>query len=211
MIVSILNQKGGVGKTTLTVNLARAFHRLNHSVLVIDSDPQGSASNWHAKSNGELLNIVGLSRPTIHKDIKSIKYGYDFVFIDGASKVSEVSKSALLCSDIILIPVQPSPLDIWSTIDLVELAKTRIEVTENKVKAAFIVSRKIPNTKVGKEMREILRELELPVFENGTSQRIHYSNSVNEGTTVVDLRTDKEATSEIENIAIELKEFIHVH
>jgi len=76
MIVAILNQKGGSGKTTISVNLARALQKENQKILLVDSDPQGSTRDWHEAGNGNLLNVVGIDRPTLDKDIKTFK-GYD--------------------------------------------------------------------------------------------------------------------------------------
>src|SRR5690348_11137425 len=76
MIVAILNQKGGVGKTTLSVNLSSALKMKRKNVLLVDTDPQGSARDWHARGSGDLLNVVGLDRPTLDKDLKPIMYGF---------------------------------------------------------------------------------------------------------------------------------------
>ena len=84
MIISILNQKGGSGKTTLAVNLARYFTLQKEKTILIDSDPQGSARDWHTNSDGELLEVIGLDRPTIDKDINKFKMLYDWIIVDGA-------------------------------------------------------------------------------------------------------------------------------
>jgi chromosome partitioning protein len=186
MIISILNQKGGVGKTTLSVNLSRGFalESPTEKVLLADSDPQGSARDWHAASNGELLTVIGLDRPTLNKDIKTVSQGYNWVIIDGAPQLAEMAVSAIKCSDIVLIPVQPSPYDIWAAQELVDTIKARQEVMNGFPKAAFIISRQIKNTILGNEAREALKEYELPVFKAGTFQRIIYAKTAGEGSTV---------------------------
>jgi chromosome partitioning protein len=115
MIVGLLNQKGGVGKTTLSVNLAASLARSGARVLLIDADPQGSALDWAAARDGvPLFPVVGLPRPTVHKEIGALGYGYDHIFIDGPPRVTDLARSALLAADVVLIPVQPSPYDIWA-------------------------------------------------------------------------------------------------
>lgn len=208
MIISILNQKGGVGKTTLTVNLARAFTKRGKKTLLVDSDAQGSALNWHERSNGDLLDMVCLSKNTFEKDIDMFTETYDYIFIDGIPRVSPLTICAIRCSDVILIPVQPSPYDIWATEEIVRHAKDRQQITNGKLKTAFVVSRKIVNTKIANEIQEELLKMELPTFKNGTSQRVAYATSVEKGITVLDgeyYGTD--ACLEIENLTTELEEF----
>lgn len=207
-IIAILNQKGGSGKTTLSTNLARAFHRQGYKTLLIDSDPQGSARDWHAAGNGDLITVVGLDRPTLDKDIKSVSRDYEWVFVDGAPQLAEMSIAAIKCADIVLIPVQPSPYDIWAAEDLVDVIKERQKITDGRPKAAFIISRQITNTLLGKEVREALAGYELPIFKHGTFQRIIYAKSAAIGSTAVDLEPNNEAAQEITLITDELKEFI---
>lgn len=207
MIVALLNQKGGAGKTTISTNLARALQQENSKVLLVDSDPQGSARDWHAASADSPLTVVGLDRRTLDKDIKGICQGYDWVLIDGAPQLEEMAVAAIKCADIVLIPVQPSPYDVWASEDLVDVIKARQEVTNGKPKAAFVISRQITNTNLGKEVRDALNNYGLPIFTNGTFQRIVYAKTAAKGITVLDAEPSSEASNEIKKIAAELKEF----
>jgi hypothetical protein len=94
------------------------------------------------------VTVVGIDRPTIDRDLKAIGHK-DFVVIDGAPQAADLAVSAIKAASFILIPVQPSPYDIWATADLVELVKQRIEVTDGKLQAAFVVSRAIKGTRIG--------------------------------------------------------------
>ncbi len=207
MIVSILNQKGGAGKTTISVNLSRGLKKDGETVLLVDSDPQGSARDWHAAGNGELITVIGLDRHTLDKDIQAVSNGYDWIIIDGAPQLEKMAISAIKCSDIILIPVQPSPYDIWATEDLVDVIKARQQVTNGFPKAAFIISRQITNTTLGKEIRDVLTGYGLPVFSSGTFQRIIYAKTATNGSTVLDDEPNGEATNEIKKLISELREF----
>ncbi len=210
MIISVLNQKGGVGKTTLSVNLSRAYVKRGKSSLLIDSDNQGSAQRWHQCSGGELIDMTCIPMNTLDKDAVKYKPHYERIIIDGIPCVSPLTICAIKCADLILIPVQPSPYDIWATEDLVRNVHDRIAMTDGKTKAAFIVSRKIIGTNLGKEIEEQLQKLELPVFKNGTSQRVAYATSVEKGLSVLDGQFQgSEACLEIESIIDEIEEFYY--
>lgn len=207
MIISILNQKGGTGKTTLAVNIAREYTVRSKKTLLVDSDSQGSALRWHERSGGELIDLTCLPVTTLDKDVLKFKDRYDRIIIDGIPRVSPLTVAAIKASDMVLIPVQPSPYDIWATEDLVRLVNERIEITEGKLKAAFIISRHIKGTKLGREITEQLMALHFPVFVHGTCQRIEYAKAVQEGRTVCE--QDTEATKEIFYIVNELEGYIN--
>ena len=205
--ICILNQKGGVGKTTLSINLARAIQLANYKVMLVDADPQGSARDWNSANDGQLIPIVGLDRKSLPVDIKNL-VGYDVAVIDGAPQIRELAVAAVKAADLVLIPVQPSPYDIWATNELLELIKERQEITNGQLKAAFVVSRQIQNTAIGNDIRGILAESGLKVFSAGTYQRIVYSQSAATGKTVYEFE-DVKAQNEITAIANELMEFLN--
>jgi chromosome partitioning protein len=207
MIISILNQKGGTGKTTLAVNMAREYTKRTLKTLLVDSDSQGSALRWHEESGGELIDLTCLPVTTLDKDVVKFKDRYERIIIDGVPRMSPLTICAIKAADVVLIPVPPSPYDVWATEDLVRLVKERIDITEGKLKAAFIVSRHIKGTLLGKEITEQLFSLGLPVFAQGTCQRQEYAKCVAEGRTVLEGMT--EATKEIVAIVNELEDFYH--
>lgn len=207
MIISILNQKGGTGKTTLAVNMAREYTKRGLKTLLVDSDSQGSALRWHEESGGDLIDLTCLPVTTLDKDVMKFKDRYERIIIDGIPRVSPLTVCAIKAADVVLIPVQPSPYDIWATEDLVRLVKERIEITEGKLKAAFVICRRIKGTVLGKEIVELLEPLGLPVFVSGTYQRQEYARSIKDGRTVCE--GDTEAMKEIVNITNELEDFYH--
>lgn len=202
-VIAVLNQKGGSGKTTIATHLARSLQIDGHDVLLVDSDPQGSARDWAAVREDQPVTVVGIDRPTIERDLKGVAKK-DFVVIDGAPQAADLAVSAIKAATFILIPVQPSPYDIWATADLVDLVKQRIEITEGKLQAAFVVSRAIKGTKIGAEVNEALAGYGLPVLEARISQRVIYPGTAAIGTTVLDDEPDGEAAKEIRALATEI-------
>jgi chromosome partitioning protein len=206
-IIAMLQQKGGASKTTNSLNLLRAIQLDGFKVLLVDSDPQGSARDWNAVNEGSVFPVVGLDRKTLATDIQAIKGDFDYIIIDGAPQIADLSVAAIKCADVVLIPVQPSPFDIWSSSDLVEMIKARQEITDGHPKAAFLISRVIRNTNLSKDVSDALQEYGLPVFKSITNQRVVYAESIAKGLTVLDEK-DAEAKKEIIAIKDELMEFL---
>ena len=203
-VIAVLNQKGGSGKTTIATHLARALQLDGDSVLLVDSDPQGSARDWAAVREEQPVTVVGIDRPTIERDLKHIARK-DFVVIDGAPQAADLAVSALKAADFVLIPVQPSPYDIWATAELVDLVKQRIELTDGRLQAAFVVSRAIKGTRIGAEVAEALAGYDLPVLESRITQRVSYPGTAAAGTTVLDTDPDGDAAVEVRALSSELK------
>ncbi len=205
-VISVLNQKGGAGKTTISTHLARAFQLSGNSVLLIDSDPQGSASDWGAARDDQPVPVVAINRPTIERDIKAISHGKDWIIIDGAPQVHDLAISAIKAADLVIIPVQPSPYDVWATSELVEQVKARIEITDGKLKATFLISRAFKKTKIGRDVRDVLMGYGLPIMDAMTHQRVIYPTSAATGHTVFDEDPNCAAAKEMNDIAKEIVE-----
>lgn len=128
--------------------------------------------------------------------------------IDGSPQATSLALSAIKAADFVLIPVQPSPYDVWATSDLVDLVKQRIEMTDGKLKAAFVVSRAIQNTNIGKEVASVLLEYGLPVLDSRIMQRVSYPNSAALGKTVFDTESvNSNAVQEMTALVNEIKTF----
>lgn len=205
-IIAILNQKGGVGKTTLATNIVTKLYIDGSKVLLVDSDPQGSARDWHAAGNSEIA-VVGIDRPTLEKDIKKISDGFDWIIIDGAPQLSNMATSAIKCADLVIIPVQPSSYDIWASEDIVDLIKARQQITDGIPKAYFCISKRRMTTSLSKEVEEALQGYNMPILKSYTVDRTAYAKSAASGQTVFDT-TNSDAIQEITNIVNEIKEIM---
>lgn len=202
-VIALLQEKGGAGRTTMATNLARGLQLRGLNVLLADTDPQGSARDWNEENQGALLPVIGLDRTSLAADIIAVKKGYHIIIIDGAPNLAKLSAAAIRAADIVLIPVQPSPYDVWATAGLVELIKDRQTIMNGNPKAAFILSRVIKHTLLSKDIREALENYDLPVFENFVSQSVTYPTTASAGKTVFDIKPT-EATQEITRIIDEL-------
>lgn len=208
MIIGVLNQKGGVGKTTISVNLAASLARNGARVLLIDADPQGSSLDWAAARDGvPLFSVVGFPRPTIHKEIGQIGQGYDYIVIDGPPRVTDLARSAIMSSDLVLIPVQPSPYDIWAADEVVKLIDEARVYKEN-LKSAFVVNRKITNTAIGRDVGEALAAYQVAVLTATVTQRVIFAEAAAQGKSVFEVDAEGAAAHEIEAVKIELMEIL---
>ena len=208
MIFGVLNQKGGVGKTTLSVNLAACLARTGERVLLIDADPQGSALDWAAARQREpLFSVVGFPRPTIHKEIAQIGRGYDHIIIDGPPRVTDLARSAIMASDIVVIPVQPSPYDIWAAEEVVKLIEEARVYKEN-IKSVFVVNRKITNTAIGRDVRDALAAYPVHVLQASVAQRVVFAEAAAQGQAIFEVDAAGPAVAEMEAVAAELMEYV---
>ena len=209
-IIAVCNQKGGCGKTTLCVNLAQAFANLDLRVLVLDLDPQGSALEWAWDINAFDVMEVPSHGPIRPPDVRRMRTQYDLALIDCPPSYSQPSAEAIRIADLVLVPVQPSQLDVWATTAIVDLIKARQSVAKGKPQAAFVMSRVAPRTRLSAQLRDTLALQDFPTLASGTTQRVAYAEAAQAGQTVFDGKVTP-ARWEIEAIRDEIQELMNVN
>jgi chromosome partitioning protein len=204
MIIGILNRKGGVGKTSLSTNLASALSLSGNRILLVDADPQESALDWQASREGEtLFPVVGMAKPTLHKDIPELARNYDHILIDGPPGINDVARSAMMACDLVVIPVQPSPYDVWAADETVKLL-TEITIYNDSLKGLFVINRKIKNTALGRDVASALGDYPLTVAQTAITQRVVFAESAASGLSVLELAPEGPASKELNALAKEI-------
>lgn len=206
MVISFVNQKGGVGKTTTAINLAACLARRNSRLIVIDADPQASVIQWHSIENNIAFDVKHHPKIMTHNDIRMLAKGYEHVLIDSPPAFIEIIRSVLTISDLAVVPIGPSPLDIWSSETTLNIIK-QVKEKNPQLEAKFLISRKIPGTRVGRELREALKLFNMGIFETEICQRIVCVEALIFGVSVFQYVPESKAAWEFLSLCNEIGEY----
>ena len=209
-IIAVTNQKGGTGKTTVTMQLAGTLAKKNYRVLIVDTDKQGTATRWASAASDDKpfpaavcgLNAAGSK---VHREIKKYIKNYDVIVVDCPPAAdSPVPSSALLVADLAIIPLIPSPPDLWAGIGIRELVSNVKDLNET-LEARLLPNMCQPNTEVARESLEILTEFDIPIAKARLCLRTAHRQSAAFGRTVHDLGSKASAaTKEVNQLTKEV-------
>lgn len=211
MRIAITNLKGGVGKTTITINLAVALVHRGHSVCVVDTDlGQKSSMEWAgSREEGvKLIPVFGVVGKQLNKEVSELNSKYDLVLIDGTPQLSELAERTILASDMIVIPLSPSILDFRAFESFFERCEQINDLKESqglkRSKIYVVVNRIIERANISQEILNALSNYQVHVFETKINNRVAYADSITQGLGVIEYR-DKKAKIEIESLTDEFE------
>jgi chromosome partitioning protein len=213
-IITVCNLKGGSGKSTLSMNLAGTLARRGRDVLVVDADPQCSATRWAAAADDKKpfpTPIAGLSgaNTKVHREVEKYVDRYGLIVIDTPPAYeSLVPASALLAADLALVPVIPSPLDMWATVDIGKTIEQAVAFNEALV-ARLVINQCQPQTTLAREVLDILPAFGIEPCRTQIGHRTAFRQAAVIGGTVHDLGPSAAAAvAEIEALTDEVLELL---
>jgi chromosome partitioning protein len=206
LTISVLNQKGGVGKTTLATNLAAAAHLEGKRTLIVDMDRQGSALDWSA-ARGEKSKLTGLTVVKVDKALgvprfREMSNGYEVIVLDGPPRIGDITRSAACAADVVVMPVQPGPFDLWAaaeTLELLDAADSiRAEMGRPPARRVFVINRASTGTVLARQAPEALADYgEIAAVIH---QRIAFPEAATVGESVLTIDPDGAASQEIRQL-----------
>lgn len=215
VVISVITEKGGVGKSTLAVNLACGFGRHGFSTVLADADPQGTARDWHAvacqrlEEEGKELPafypvVIGADRADSLKSIVKDYADKQIIVIDTPAKASMTTAKILRLSNVALIPVGPSGPDLWAVETTVEQFKAQRELNED-LRGGFVMNKLVSNRRKTRELLEgDWNDYEVPVLKSSFKLLTAYIDSMSDGKSVYEL--PGEAKAEVDFLVSEILE-----
>lgn len=202
-VIAVAQQKGGAGKTTLAAQLAVAWAE-KFRVAVMDIDPQSSLTAWHAlrSENGRTVSAIHLSDVSgwrVGTELDRLKNNYDIVLIDCPPHAETETKNAMRASNLVVIPVQPSPMDVWATAPTATFAK------EQGTDVRLILNRVPSRSRLVETVQGLLRQKGLTLTRNVLGNRVAFAASMMEGLGVTESEPNSQAADEIRALAKELE------
>lgn len=213
MVISITNMKGGVGKSTVTQNLAVCFAHKGYTTCIVDTDFElQTSTKWAAERPDDLPPVptYAVRNDELSKRVVALKKDFDIVIIDGTPALFELSTRAIILSDVVILPILPSIADIWTLEKFMsgyEEARSAKESMGATVKAYILLNKFNDNLNLDKEAVEVLRGFEIPVLTANLASRIAYREVMPQGRGVIEYR-DKKAKDEMTGVADEIENII---
>lgn len=209
MVIAVTNLKGGVGKTTVTTNLAVSFTQEGKDVCIVDTDlGQQSSMEWSGNRSEDApsIPVFGVSIKQLNKEVAELTRRFDVVFIDGTPQLSELADRTILAADLLIIPLTPSIYDFRgfeNFLQRYEQVKGLKEAGNGSVKAFILMNRVVVNTKISKDIEDAVKEYEVEVLKSKLANRVAYIDTATEGIGVTEYK-DAKAKKEMQGLTKEI-------
>lgn len=203
-IVTIAQQKGGSGKTTIAANLAVALSARGQRVAILDTDPQGSLGRWlmnRREAFGDTVHELGFRTASAwgaRYEARELLREHDLVIIDTPPKMGVDGRPAIEVADLIIIPVTPSQVDLWATEPTIELAGAE------KKPVMLVLNRASTRTRITGEVRQLLDQMEGRVADIIVGNRVAFAEAMGTGLGVIERQPSRPAAKEIDALASEV-------
>jgi len=204
LVIGVAALKGGVGKSTITINLATHLHSNAHKVLIVDGDTQGTCRGWAeiaAAAEHDTPAVVSMGAE-MRRDLAKVSGGFDVVVIDTPPRLGAEQRAAMLVCDIILIPVSPGPADVWALQETLALLDDVLALRP-EICTAIVLNRISRRTALASVTRNAVENASVPVLKAVLGNRVAFGEAMATGQGVTTYAPGSPAASEIEHLTTE--------
>ncbi len=207
MIIAVVNQKGGCGKTTIATNLAALFAAEGQEVLLVDADPeQHSALNWCADRPDHLPRVHSFSLPArnLRKDADVLRQKWQIIIIDGGARLTEHARASIASADWLVVPARPSKADLDATAQFIDLAQADMTQRDN-LYGGILMNQLQEGTAISHAAREQIATWEFPVFTSYLHSYVAFPEALWQGQAVVEYQPKGKAAADMTAFFAELQ------
>jgi chromosome partitioning protein len=208
VIIAVVSQKGGTGKTTIATNLAACYAAQGREVMLVDADPQHSALDWKADRPSTLPSVHALHLPekNLFQEIQHLRQKYELLIIDGGGRITATARAAVAAADFLIIPTLPSKFDLLSTENFVQTVLHEVQAYKSVVAGGIVLNQLQAGTAIGKAASEHLATLDYPVFTAHLHLYVAYREAAATGQSVMEYDRQSKAAAEFAAFFTEILE-----
>ena len=205
-VITVAQQKGGAGKTTMATHLAVAWAASGkRKVAVVDIDPQGSLTQWYKVREARLgedstnLTFAAISGWRVRSELDRLRHTHDLIVIDSPPHTDAEARTAISAADLVVIPLQPSPMDIWATNATIQICK------QERVPVKMVLNRVHPQAKLTEAVSGEMVGLTANRFGN----RVIFAGALMHGLGVTEAQPNSVAAEEVRALAKEIMDYLN--